>query len=157
MDDMDAVAIAAPAGTGMGCDEGAAEKRLDAIIVEVDAFRRRRTFSSTTLPDQLRRRAVEDTLDQEAACPGDRHDDLGEVGFAGGEPLVRRCAAAAEASNASVLPERQQPAACCATPQACRWHDATSVPLARRNQRAAGTTQPACRWHDATSVSMKRR
>ncbi|TQE95020.1 MAG: hypothetical protein FKY71_17400 [Spiribacter salinus] len=34
IDDMDAVATCAPAGPGMGHDEGAAEKRLDAIIVE---------------------------------------------------------------------------------------------------------------------------
>jgi hypothetical protein len=63
----------------MADDEGAAEKRLDAIIVEVNAFRRRRTFGSTTLADQLRRSAVEDALDQEAARPRDRHHDLGKV------------------------------------------------------------------------------
>jgi len=46
VDDMDAMAIVAPAGPGMGHDEGAARKRLDAVIVEVDAFRRRRTCGS---------------------------------------------------------------------------------------------------------------
>jgi hypothetical protein len=53
VDDMDAMPIAAPAGTGMADDEGATQKRLDAIIVEMDAFRRRRTCGSTTLTDQL--------------------------------------------------------------------------------------------------------
>jgi hypothetical protein len=124
VDDMDALPPAksgvTPAGAGMADDQGAAEKRLDAVIVEVNAFRRRRTFGSTTLPDQLRRRAIENALDQETARSGDRHHDLGEVGFAGGEPPVRRCAAAAKASNASVLPEQAPPAACCAGQPACR-------------------------------------
>jgi hypothetical protein len=79
VDDMGALPIVAPTSPGMGHDEGTTQKRLDAIIVEVNAFRQRRTFGSTTLPDQLRRRAVEDAFDQEATCPGDRHHDLGEV------------------------------------------------------------------------------
>jgi len=33
---MDAMPIAAPAGPGMVDDEGATEKRLDAIIVQMD-------------------------------------------------------------------------------------------------------------------------
>jgi len=53
VDDMDAMPIVTPAGPGMGYDEGATQKRLDAIIVEVNAFRRRRTFGSTTLADLL--------------------------------------------------------------------------------------------------------
>jgi len=56
VDDMDAVTIAATTGPGMADDQGAAEKRLDAIIVKVD---------TQTLPDQLRWGAVEDALDQE--------------------------------------------------------------------------------------------
>jgi len=44
VDDMDAMPIVTPAGAGMADDQGAAEKRLDAVIVEVDA---------QTLPDQL--------------------------------------------------------------------------------------------------------
>jgi len=44
VDDMDALPIVAPTSPGMGYDEGAAQKRLDAIIVEVNA---------QTLPDQL--------------------------------------------------------------------------------------------------------
>jgi hypothetical protein len=53
VDDMDAMALVAPAGPGMGCDQAATQKRLDAVIVEVDAFHRRRTCGSTTLPNQL--------------------------------------------------------------------------------------------------------
>jgi hypothetical protein len=68
--DMDPVSVAASAGPGMGYDEGAAKKRLNAIILEVD---------TQALADQLRWSAVEDALDQEAACAGDRHHDLGEV------------------------------------------------------------------------------
>lgn len=64
------MAIAATTGSGMADDQGAAEKGLDAIIVKVNP---------QTLPDQLRWRAVEDAFDQEAARPGDRHHDLGEV------------------------------------------------------------------------------
>ena len=44
VDDMDALPIVAPTSPGMGHDEGATQKRLDAIIVEVNA---------QTLPDQL--------------------------------------------------------------------------------------------------------
>ena len=36
VDDMNAMPVAAPAGPGMADDEGAAEKRLDAIIIEVN-------------------------------------------------------------------------------------------------------------------------
>jgi len=54
VDDMDALPPAvsgvAPTGAGMGHDEGAAQKRLDAIIVEVDA----QTPTAENGPDQLR-------------------------------------------------------------------------------------------------------
>ena len=63
IDDMDAVAIASATGAGVAHDQGAAEKGLKAIVAEVDP---------QTLSDQLRRRAVEDALDQEAAGAGDR-------------------------------------------------------------------------------------
>ena len=64
IDDMDAVAIASATGAGVAHDQGAAEKGLKAVVAEVDP---------QTLPDQLRRRAVEDALDEEAAGAGDRH------------------------------------------------------------------------------------
>lgn len=67
VDEMGAMPVAVPAGPGKGQDE----RRLDALIVEVDASK---------LPDQQLWRAVEDTLDQEIACAGGRHHDLGEVG-----------------------------------------------------------------------------
>jgi len=56
VDDADAMAPAVsgvtPAGPGMCHDEGAAQKRLDAIIVEVNA----QTPTAENGPDQLRRR-----------------------------------------------------------------------------------------------------
>ena len=44
VDDIDAVSIDATTGAGMADDQGTAEKRLDPVIVEVDA---------QTLADQL--------------------------------------------------------------------------------------------------------
>lgn len=58
IDDMDAVPITSATGAGMAHDQGAAKIGLDADVIEVDP---------QTLPDQLRRRAVEDALDQKAA------------------------------------------------------------------------------------------
>ncbi len=102
VDDMDAVTIAATTGPGMADDQGAAKKRLDAIIVKVD---------TQTLPDQLRRSAVEDALDQETAGPRDRHHDLGEVG---GAPLRQRLQVGPFRLNGC------RPLAGCAAPPACR-------------------------------------
>ena len=70
IDDMDAMTVPLTTGARVADDQSAAEKGLDAIVVEVDP---------QTLPDQLRRSAVEDALDQETAGAGDRHHGLGEV------------------------------------------------------------------------------
>ena len=43
------------------------------------------------------------------------------------------------------------------TPEACLWHDARSVPVARRQKRACGTAPEACLWHGARSVPVARR
>ena len=54
----------------MADDKRATEKCFDAIIIDMHP---------QALTDQLRRRAVEDAFDQEAARPGNWHDNLGEV------------------------------------------------------------------------------
>ncbi len=113
VDDMDAMPVAASAGPGMSHDEGATQKRLDAIIVEVNP---------QTLADQLRRRAVEDTLDQEAARPRDRHHDLGKVC----RPPMRRRLQMGPFRLTGSHPLRVAPRR-----RACRWHDATSVSMKR--------------------------
>ena len=140
VDDMDALPPAVsgvtPAGAGMGHDEGAAQKRLDAIIIEVDA--------QTPTDEKWARsaataRLVEDALDQEPARPGDQRHDLGEVGFAGGEPPVRRCAAAAKASGVSAPPEQAPPAACCVGQQPGRRSAGSPQRMRSRGCRAGST------------------